>query len=367
MSLPLSLTHSHPAVWQMPVLEAFRKNVLARAYADINTGWEDTLIPLGLVLAGRAFDDAAMVNWAAEWSAYHLAVEPQSPSTEAFRNQNSGDPLRGLYLTPYCGEWGSAMVFAELHDHQADDQLLKAVRLLADHIIDGSIRVGDGIIAHGHWSQIPWVDTLYYSAAPLARAFRLTGEARYAREAVDQCLLHARYLRDPQSGCFFHEVHIDTGERTNWLWSRGNGWIIMALADTLRHCPADMQGWSEVLDIYRSMVVGLLRLQHPCGLWRIVPENEEAHLETSGAIMIATGLTVGIAEGYINRTTAANVLRTWYEVLTWITPDGRLMGCQTPAGAGGWETHKRSVIGERTYGTGSLLRLAAEMHKGGLI
>ena len=143
--------------------------------------------------------------------------------------------------------------------------------------------------------------------------------------------------------------------------------IIMALADTLRHCPADMQGWSEVLDIYRSMVVGLLRLQHPCGLWRIVPENEEAHLETSGAIMIATGLTVGIAEGYINRTTAANVLRTWYEVLTWITPDGRLMGCQTPAGAGGWETHKRSVIGERTYGTGSLLRLAAEMHKGGLI
>jgi rhamnogalacturonyl hydrolase YesR len=367
MTIPDSLIQTHPGIWQIPALAAFRANVLARQFEDINTGWEDTLIPLGLVLAGRAFADQAMIEWARGWSTYHLGVEPQSPSTDEFRLQRSGEQLRGLYLTPYCGEWGSAMVFAELHEHQADDDLLRAVRLLADHIIDGSIRVGDGVIAHGHWSQIPWVDTLYYSSAPLARAYRLTGEDRYAQHAVEQCLLHAQYLRDDLSGCFFHEAHIDTGERTSWLWARGNGWVIMALADTLRDCPPDTPGWTEVLRIYREMVVGLLRLQHPSGLWRIVPENEEAHLETSGAIMIATGLTVGLTEGYINATLAANVLRTWWEVLTWITPDGRLMGCQTPAGAGGWETHKRSVMGERTYGTGSLLRLAAEMRKGGLL
>lgn len=345
----------------------FRDNVLARQYEEINTGWEDTLIPLGLALAGKAFDDSTMRDWARGWSTYHLAVPPNTPPTDEFRTQNSGDRLRGLYLTPYCGEWGSAMVFAELHDDQSDDQLLDAVRLLADHIIDGSIRVDDGVIAHGHWSQIPWVDTLYYTAAPLARAYRVTGETRYAEEAIQQCLLHAQYLRDEMTGCFFHEAHIDTGERTSWLWSRGNGWVVMALADTLRECPPDTPGWNEVLAIYRQMVVGLLRMQHPCGLWRIVPENAESHLETSGSIMIATGLTVGITEGYINRSLAAYVQRTWHEVLTWITPDGRLMGCQTPAGAGGWETHKRSVMGERTYGTGSLLRLAAEIQRGDLL
>jgi rhamnogalacturonyl hydrolase YesR len=259
------------------------------------------------------------------------------------------------------------MVFSELYRNAASPRLLEAVRAVADHVCDGSIRVGSGVIAHGHFMRMPWVDTLYYSSAPLARAYEITGEARYAEEAVQQCLLHAEYLRDPLTGVFFHESNTDTGQRCSWFWSRGNGWVIMALADTLQYCPPETPGWRAVLDIYRSLVVGLLRMQHSCGLWRIIPENEESHLETSGAVMIATGISVGIRQGWLDASTAASVHRTWNEVLTWINAEGRLMGCQTPAGPGGWETHKRSMMGERTYGTGTLLRLAAEMRMTNLI
>lgn len=169
-------------------------------------------------------------------------------------------------------------------------------------------------------------------------------------------------MRDETTGCFFHEAH-KNGTRTSWHWARGNGWVIMAFTDTLLHCPSDMPGWSEVAKIYRDLSVGLLRNQHSCGLWRIVPENEESHLETSGSVMIATGLAVGIGRGLLDRSVDRAVLRVLSEVSTWIDGEGRLLGCQTPAGMGGWETHKLSLMGERTYGSGALLRLLAECRR----
>lgn len=352
------------SLWSHAPLQTFRKNVLDRPVESLNTGWEDTLVPLGMQLAGQAFGDAEMTAWAEAWSDYHLGAPYVRDPSPDYRVQNSGQPTRGVYLTPYCGEWGCAMAFAALPETPARHS---AVKTIADHIISGSIRIGDGVIAHAHWSKLVWVDTLYYSAAPLARAFVLTGEERYAQEAVQQCRLHARYLQDPRTGLFFHEADPDTGKRTSWFWARGNGWIIMALADTLALCPPSTPGWDEVLRIYREQVSGLLRLQHGCGLWRIVPENEESHLETSGSIMIATGIVAGVARGWLDDPLGVYALRTWNEALTWIDAQGRLMGCQTPAGMGGWETHKRSVMGERTYGTGSLLRLAADLRLSGLI
>lgn len=352
-----------PAVpWTGP-LAAFRQNVLERPVETVNTGCEDTLVPLGLALAGKAYGDAEMLAWAERWADYHLKVPFVKDPPAGFRNQNSGDPTRGVYLTTYCGEWGSTMVFCELPGNRCKD----AITTLADHIIEGSIRLQDGVIAHGSFAPIPWVDTLYYTAAPLARVFQVTGVERYAQEAVSQCRLHAHHLQDARTGLFFHEAHPTIGRRTSWFWSRGNGWIIMALADTLRFCPPETPGWADVLRCYREQVSGLLRLQHGCGLWRIVPENEESHLETSGSIMIATGIAAGIQAGWLDDPLAAYVRRTWNEVLTWIDDRGRLMGCQTPAGLGGWETHKKSMMGERTYGTGSLLRLAADLRAYGML
>lgn len=354
-------------VWDDARLKTFRDNVLNRPLESINTGWEDTLIPLGLLRAGSQFHDSDMLDWAQRWTDYHLDVPVVSPDLTSFRVQSSGAPHRGIYLTPYCGEWGVATVIALAHELRPSEARLAMVRRIADHICDGSIRVGDGVIAHGHWSRIPWVDTLYYSSSPLAHAYRLTGEPRYAAEAINQCLLHAQYLRDEMTGCFFHEADPVSGQRTSWFWSRGNGWIVMALADTLLYCPADTPGWRDVLDIFRSQITGLLRYMHPSGLWRIVPEVEESHLETSGSIMISTGLAVGVKAGWLDKSVGAYARRTWNEVLTWIDRNGHLMGCQSPAGMGGWETHKLSLMGERTYGTGSLLRFAADMALADLI
>ncbi|WP_116949184.1 glycoside hydrolase family 88 protein [Jiangella endophytica] len=351
----------------MTAIDAVAKRCMSRDVSELNTGWEDTLVPLGLTLAGGALHDEAMVSWARQWADHHLDAQPTTRPETGFSGQHSGEDRQGIYLTTYCGDWGVAMALAALHRHEPDERLLDAVRLVADHILDGGLRLDDGTIAHGHWAPAPWVDTLYYAAAPLAWAYAVLGDRRYATEAVRQCLLHARHLRDPLTGCFFHETDPATGVHTGSLWSRGNGWVAMSFADVLRHTAADTPGWSELLELYRSLVTGLLRFQHPTGLWRITPDDDESHLETSGSTMIATGIAVGLAEGWLNRSAATRVIRTWHEVVTWVDGAGAVRGCQTPAGRGGWESHKRSGMGERTYGNGAFLRLAAELRAAGLL
>lgn len=135
-------------------------------------------------------------------------------------------------------------------------------------------------------------------------------------------------------------------------------------------CPPDTPGWNDVLAIYRSLVTGLLRLQHPSGLWRIIPENPESHLETSGSAMILRGILRGVLEDRLEPGTASAILRGAREVASFIRPNGpltgALMGSQRPAGPGGWERHKYVELGECTYTTGSFLALLALLTEAGL-
>lgn len=353
--------NTHPAT---PELDAFRSAVLARDVTTTNSGWEDVLIPLGALLTGDALGDDEMLAWADRWLQHHATEVTTGPPAGPGTQQHSGVPHRGIFLSEYCGEWGVLSVLAEAQRQgRSATALSERIIQVADHICDGSFTIGNGVIAHSRVLPSPWVDTLYYSSAPLARAFAVTGVQRYADVAVQQCLLHAEYLRDERTGLFFHDADVETGIRTDWLWSRGNGWVVMAFADVLRFCPRETSGWSQLLVMFRSLCTGLLRLQHPSGLWRIVPENPESHLETSGSTMIATGLADGVSAGFLEPAVIPYIRRAWNETLTWIDDRGRLRGSQTPAGRGGWERHKRAILGETTYGTGSLLRLAASIRE----
>lgn len=346
----------------LPGYQRLVEKTLSTPVADVNTGWEDTLVPFGALLAGAAHNALALADWAKGWADHHLEAGFIGDRLPDDRNnmQHSGARHQGFYLSDYCGEWGGTAVLADLAFLGYGDQYLEAAKQLAQFFLDKSLRWEDGTILHGDWSKLPWVDTLYYSAMPLARLYRVTSDAAYANEAVRQCLLHSKHLRDHQTGLFFHEAH-QNGNRTSWSWSRGNGWVIKTFADVLAMCPPDTEGWDTLMSYYRDLAVRLMHHQHSCGLWRIVLENAESHLETSGSVMIATGLLTGVQNGWLDVGNFASVRRTLLEVDTWINDKGQLMGCQTPAGLGGWERHKLSLMGERTYGAGAYLRLCADV------
>ncbi len=343
-----------PPAWESNErLVAFRKRVLSIAPSNRDTGWLDVLVAQGAAVCGGKLQDEALLRWARAWADYHLAV----PLGTVTRN---GGSLQGIRLEDACADWGAPFALTPLQLKQPNPAYLAAIRAIADHIMDKSVRAPDGTICHAKGWGI-WVDTLYYTASPLAHAYAATGEKRYAKEAVRQCLLHAKHLRDEKTGLFHHDKNLATGDRTPGYWGRGNGWIIMSLVDTLRLVPSDTEGYAEVLSIYRAQAEGLLKLQHESGMWRMVPEESASHLETSGTTMILYGLAVGIGAGWIPESHGSAVRRGFEELITWINPQGQLMGSQGVAGCGGWETHKLSPMGESAYTTGVFLKLMAEM------
>lgn len=356
-----------PEVWRSDKrLTAFRKRVLSFDPARANTGWLDVLVAQGAARCGVKLKDQALLRWATAWADHHLAVPIGEKRASPSGMLDPGTASCGIYVNSYCGDWGAPLALTPLHLHKANPAYLDAVTKTADHIMDKSVRLPDGAICHTAGLGV-WVDTLYYTASVLAHAFAATGNNRYAEEAVRQCLLHAKHLRDEQTGLFYHDVDLKTGERTRNFWARGNGWIIMALVDTLGLVPRETNGYDQTLSMYRSHVEGLLKLQHESGLWRIVPEEPCAHLETSGTTMILCGIVPGIAAGWIPESNASAVRRGFEDLRTWINGKGQLMGSQHPAGGRGWETHKLAGIGEDSYTMGVFLRLIADMNEVGLL
>lgn len=347
---------------ELPGYKRMSERVINTQVSEINTGWEDVLLPFGALLAAKSNNDERLLNWVKSWADYHLEagfISNRLP-TGIHQMQHSLDKYHGFFLSKYCGEWGAIAVLAELVEAGFPEYIEPAERF-ADFAIENALRGDDGVILHGHMSELPWVDTLYYSAMPFARLFKASGKQHYADEAVKQCLLHTKHLVNEKTGLFFHEAHFN-GTRSNWSWSRGNGWVIMTFADVLEMCPEKTEGYAELLKVYRDLATHILHYQHSSGLWRIVLENQESHLETSGSVMIATGILSGMKNGWIDTVDFNHVIRTIYEVETWINDKGQLMGCQTPAGVGGWELHKLSKMGERTYGDGVYLRLCADLN-----
>lgn len=348
---------SNPAPQQ--TLITFFSRILSLEVNDINCGWKDILIPQGLIECAEAFENDSFLAWVIRWAEYHLGVSPAEDTDCIYAHLCK----RGLVLNDYCGNWGAPLVLARLYEKHQESSYLEAIEATCNAIIHQSIRIRDNVIAHGGFAKTSvWVDTLYYSASPLAMAYRLTQNKVYAEESLQQCLLHSRFLRDKATGCFFHDTDPETNQRTASFWSRGNGWILMALADTLREIPDSIPEWHKVQRIYQSLCVGLLRYQHPSGMWRIVPELESSHQETSGTAMILTGLTIGVNEGWLEQSLITQILRGYRELETWIHPkSGALMGSQKAAGCGGWETHKCVALDECTYASGIFMRLVAEL------
>jgi rhamnogalacturonyl hydrolase YesR len=248
---------------------------------------------------------------------------------------------------------------------------LERSRETAAFILEKSLRGPDGVILHGGGRRTVWVDTMYYTSAPLAVMCSATGDSRWGEEALRQCVLHARWLRDERTGCFRHDADPATGLRSAGLWARGNGWAIMALAETLACCPPALEGYGESMETYRSLAEGLLGLRAPSGLWRIVPDDADSHQETSGTAMILLGLLEGVTRGWLEESLLAPIAASFQALLAWIAPDGpatgALMGSQRPAGQGGWERHRVAELGECAYATGCMVKLVARLARAGLV
>ncbi len=97
-------------------------------------------------------------------------------------------------------------------------------------------------------------------------------------------------------------------------WSRGNGWVVAALAKTLEALPKSDPHYNEYLQDFKDMCAALLPLQRTDGYWN-VSLNDPNHFggkEVSGTSLFIYGFAWGINNGILDKKTyKTSIAKAW--------------------------------------------------------
>jgi len=197
--------------------------------------------------------------------------------------------------------------------------LAKANSIFADYLVVP--RTKEGGISHRTETIEMWDDTVYMISMFLLEMYRTTGDEKYLAEFTAQYKLHKQKLADPKWGLWVHGYDDDKDDypdrccQKNWaqlsdkrtnieFWGRGNGWIVMAIADAINTVPSKSKYYQYFAKELKSITRNLPKLQDKqTGLWRQLPiytTDSLNFLESSATAMFAYGIAIGVKQKVLN-------------------------------------------------------------------
>jgi hypothetical protein len=147
------------------------------------------------------------------------------------------------------------------------------------------------------------VDAMQEYASRLASASALGGDRGWFEIAVRQFVGYRDVLQDPETG-WWH-LGRDWGEQPGTLcpgaWSRGHGWLLRGVVETLRWLPEDHPGRETLRLLFVETLEALLPLQDDEGVWHVLLHRRwsDSEPETSGTSLIAYAIARGVADGHL--------------------------------------------------------------------
>lgn len=202
-----------------------------------------------------------------------------------------------------------------------------------------------------------WIDDLYMIGILQIEAWKVAGEAVYLERAAKQFDAYLRKLQQG-NGLFYH------GPEAPFFWGRGNGWVVVALAEMITVLPPENRYYSSILNSYLRMVDVLISFQLPNGMWRQLIDVEEAWEESSATAMFGYAIHRGIVKGLLKHEKYTSSCHLAWRALTGkLTEDGKLTGIC--AGTGQSKEMKyyleRPVITGDLHGQAPLLWFACSL------
>ncbi len=170
------------------------------------------------------------------------------------------------------------------------------------------------------------VEDMFFSAAVLGRAFKLTGDDDYPK-ILARFLLEAG-VQQPD-GLFWHD------RRTPFYWGRGNGFAALSFAETLTYLPEGHAARAELLAVHRRQLEALRAYQHGSGMWHQVIDAPGSYLEFSVTCMVGYALARGLRLGWLDADFRETLTRAWQGVAARIDDGGGLVDVCTGTGVQG--------------------------------
>jgi len=152
-------------------------------------------------------------------------------------------------------------------------------------------------------------------------------------------------------------------------WSRGNGWVLAAMARVLEQNPPDKAQKKEFAKMLKNMSSALKKVQRTDGFWN-ASLHDPTHFggpETSGTAFFVYGIAWGINNGYLNKGKYLPVvLKGWEALSQEAVHDNGFLGYVQGTGkepASSQPVGRDVVPNFEDYGLGAFLLAGSEVYK----
>ncbi len=325
--------------------------------------WTRSVFYEGLMNLYREDPREEWLKYAVDWGTFHKWVS--SSDTEA-KSHNADYQC--------CGQ-------TYLQLYQLDPQPVRMTHI--------KMRL-DAMMAANRINYWTWVDAIQMSMPVFALMGDITGDDAYW-EYMHEAYMYTRDkqggskkgggqpLFNEQTGLWYRDAGFDPPYRDlketdkDCYWSRGNGWVYMALARVLQFTPADEAHRAQYEADFKAMSRGLLGCQKADGSWGVslaAPSNFGAAgsegPEMTGTSLFVGGMAWGVAAGLLDGEEYLPAIRRGWEAMANAVHEdtgfvGYLQGTGSKPEDGGPITYD-SMPDFEDFGIGCWLWGAAEAH-----
>jgi rhamnogalacturonyl hydrolase YesR len=288
-------------------------------------------------------------NYAYSWSDFH-----KWSFRNGSANRNADD---------YC----AAQTYIDLYNLEPDSKKLKSTRATMNMLLN-TPQLDD-------WS---WIDAIQMGMPVFAKMGVLEKDNRYF-EKMYAMYMYSRNkhgdhgLYNPKDGLWWRDADFDppykepNGE--DCYWSRGNGWVIAALAKVLTIIPENAPHREQYVTDLKAMAAALVPIQRADGFWNVSlhdPTNF-GEKEASGTALFVYGITYGINSGILKKETYLPVVqKAWKALTTESLHDNGFLGYLQSTGKepkDGQPLTYDKIPDFEDYGLGCFLLAGSEIYK----
>jgi unsaturated rhamnogalacturonyl hydrolase len=316
--------------------------------------WGEGVQMMGLMRAARASHNPRYADYVEKWARMY---EAQDVSKLLNIGPSAANPSR----RGYCGHWSPGTALLYLYQERRDPAHLQLAHAVAEFIRTGAERSPEGGLGHWQGSHQLWVDTLYMACPLLAALGQMESKPELIADAANQIIVQARHLQDERTGLFYHMWDWQAATHSEGFWGRGNGWVLMSLAETLEAMKKGGAHYDELTSIARKLARGLESSQDSGGVWHTVLDEPESYAECSATAMVAYGLLKLVRLRILPDRQRAPARKAWAAINERYVKDGLVIGVSAGTGPQGTEAYRSRPLGTQTWGTGAYLLAASEV------
>ena len=294
-------------------------------------------------------------------------VDPQQryyDYTYAWGEANDWGMRNGQTLTRNADNYCCAQPYLDMYVLSGEEKTIEKVRQCMANILSTDESDAD-------WT---WIDAIQMGMPGLVRMGNVSGDKAYYEKAWKMYKWSRDQFLNEEDGLWWRDKNFKApaylepnGE--DCYWSRGDGWVIAALARVLEILPADDPHRDVYLQDFKNMAAALVKCQREDGLWNpsLHDPTNFGGPEATGSSLFAYGLAWGLRNGVLDDETYRPALaKAWNGLNRICIHDDGFIGYSQGSGKEPKEAQPLSydrIPDFEDFGTGCFLMAGSEIYR----